>query len=273
LRAKWAGRLGAEGIRTADEFFQTTSMSGTAELCWTPKTDRLDSLIAILSDYPTARLRIEAAISTGDGDRGDYLRRELSPLDQRHELFRRYLKALRNAGFQEEWNSERLRASPEQIPAAPISAAVARLLGYPSKPAFGVFLLHYCKPIAFQLPNGFMASEPIAPGGAGALLGSIPLLDKLISGGVRLRQAKRFPAISVHESLHGFRGSPKAVPLLERVLTSGPELGREYSDLIHKWSSGPEEYFVVAGEVYLSETPASETTMSASATWLRRNGG
>ncbi|MCQ6560654.1 hypothetical protein NNL21_18360 [Paenibacillus mendelii] len=113
-----------------------------------------------------------------------------------------------------------------------IDEALSHFLGSRPHVCSTVYLATYIKPIAFQLPNGAMVMHA-GPHGY-------------------MRLPKHMLQLCLHESLHGFPGSEQAQQLQDELRTSHLEFAKQYKDLLTIYHSGPEEYFVVGAEAYLS---------------------
>jgi hypothetical protein len=86
-------------------------------------------------------------------------------------------------------------------------------------------------------------------------------------------KARRFATVALHESLHGFPHSADAIALQDALIAKNPALTREYAALRNQWHEGPEEYFVVAAEAYLSEALGIRTSIDSEAYIRNQNGG
>jgi hypothetical protein len=146
-----------------------------------------------------------------------------------------------------------LRRSLGELPDNGVDQTLSRFLGIERKPVRRVVLLYYASPISFTLPGAVMASECPRPSGIVALVSGLPWLGGAVSLAAAREMARRFALIALHESLHGFPRNADAVDLQDTLLARNPALAREYAALRTHWHEGPEEYFVVAAEAYLSE--------------------
>ena len=281
LRASWARRLGPE-IANADAIFQTVSMSGAVRLLYALKPQGLGDLVAAFSQYDETHARMEQALSA-QGGANEYERQDLQGLGQHRQQFLEYLRALHRAGYPQDWEKAckpviekqamDLIASLAELPDADTARTLARFLGCPRTPVRGIILLYYASPIAFQLPDGFMASEAGEPAGFNAFVTRIPGLGRVASHTWTMEKARRFAAVALHESLHKFPRSADAIALQDALIAKNPALAREYTALKSQWHEGPEEYSVVAAEAYLSETLGIRSHNEAGTYVKNQNGG
>jgi hypothetical protein len=282
LRSIWAGRLGSAGIANADAIFETVSMSGAVRLLYALKPEGLGDLVSGFSRYDETRARIEQSLSARGGAT-EYERQDLQALDRNRQQFLEYLRALQRAGYSSDWDqtckpaiekqAADLRTSLAELPDGDTARTLARFLRCPRTPTRGIILLYYASPIGFQLPDGVMAVEAGEPIGVNGFLAKIPGLGRVASHGWRLQKARQFAAIALHESLHGFPHSAEAIALQDALIAKSPTLTREYTALKTQWHEGPEEYAVVAGEAYLSETLGIRSHKEAETYLKNENGG
>ena len=118
-----------------------------------------------------------------------------------------------------------------------------------------------------------MASEAGEPIGFNAFISNIPGLGHVAAHAWTLAKARRFTAVALHESLHKFPRSADAIALHDALIAKSPALTREYTALKKQWHEGPEEYSVVAGEAYLSETLGIRSHSEAESYIKSQNGG
>jgi len=111
---------------------------------------------------------------------------------------------------------------------------ISKFLGEPEVESdYSIYMCTYIKPIAVQLSQNAMAVHQGPPG-------YMPLLSNLLS-------------VIVHESLHGFKGTDEAQREQNIYLEKYPPLMKKYEEMITTWKSGPEEFFVIAAETYITE--------------------
>lgn len=282
LRPIWAKRLGSAGIANADALFETVSMSGAVRLLYALRPERLSDLVTAFSQYDETRARIVQSLSTAGGA-NEYERQDLQGLSQHRQQFLEYFMALQQAGYAQDWEkvckpvvekqATELKAGLAELPDADTARTLSRFLGCPRAPTRGIILLYYAKPISFQLPGGVMASETGEPTGLDALLSNIPGLGQAALRASTLKKARIFANVALHESLHNFPRSADAIALQDALIAKSPALTREYATLKTQWHEGPEEYFVVAGEAYLSETLGIRSHNEAETYIKNQNGG
>jgi hypothetical protein len=262
LRNEWTGRMGAAGTANADAVFKTVSMSGTARLLFVLGPRQLADVVTAFAHYSESRGRIVESLSARGGGT-EYERQDLAALDQVQRPFLDYLVALKKAGFSEDWKAQRrpsleqwaavLRTSLDRLPVEGADRTLSRFLGINRRPVRHVVLLYYASPISFRLPGAAMATECPRPTGLDALVSGLPWIGGLVKEAAAREMARRFALIALHESLHEFPRSADALARQDNLLAKNPDLSREYAALRRKWHEGPEEYFVVAAEAYLSE--------------------
>lgn len=99
--------------------------------------------------------------------------------------------------------------------------------------SYQIFLGTYTKPITFQLSRHAMVTHQGPPG-------YIPL-------------PKQVACLAIHEAIHGFPGSNLAQQEQEKLRSESDNFNHKFLEIINEWQSGPEEFFVIAAEAYISE--------------------
>ncbi len=277
LRSTWTDRLGSEGMAKADALFSAVSMSGTARLLYTLRPETLDDLDTAFQEFEKSRAVIESSLVARGGGT-EYERQDLAALGKYRNQFLDYFQALRKAGYLQIWEREckpsmenqadELRMGLAELPNADTERVLTRFLGCARAPTHHVILLYYASPIAFQLPDGVMASEASESG----LSSRIPWLGNAFRPGAR-EKARRFGSVALHESLHNIPRSTEVTAMQDAAIAGRPALAHEYAVLRDKWHAGPEEYAVVGAEAYLSEVLGLRSRDEAAKYIAAENGG
>ncbi|WP_314589827.1 hypothetical protein [Paenibacillus terrigena] len=118
-------------------------------------------------------------------------------------------------------------------PLESIQSLVSQFLGSAPYSSYSIYMCTYIKPITVQLSKNAMATHQGPPG-------YMPLPNHIVN-------------MCIHESLHGFNGSDEAQEEQKKLCEWSPAFNSKYQELLTKWQSGPEEFFVVGAEAYLSE--------------------
>jgi hypothetical protein len=121
------------------------------------------------------------------------------------------------------------------IPYKKLQTTLSSFLGSDlSEEHYQVYLATYIKPIAFQLSKQSMVTHPGPPG-------YMPL-------------PKQLACLCIHETIHVFPGSDSAQIEQEKLRLKSETFNSNYLDITNVWHCGPEEFFVVGAEAYLTES-------------------
>lgn len=225
VREKWAAKLGENGASLIPQVRSVISMSKLCSELSRTEVMTLDDLIRFFED---------ATNLYGSN---------LQILLPHREVFYECFKMLKNLGLDQTWGG-RVKPYLEDLakqyrhvmtksyPLEEMRRKINLFLGAPQPICSRVFLAAYIKPIAFQLPNGGMVMHP-GPHGY-------------------MHLPKQLACLCLHESLHGFPDSALAQERQDERRKTNNEFEKQYQELIAKYNSGPEEYFVVGAEAYLS---------------------
>lgn len=225
VREKWLATLGKSGSLLITKVRSVISMSKLCSELYRINIMTLDDLIFFFEDATNLH------------------KSNLQILLPHREVFHECFKMLKNLGLDKTWAS---RAKPyleglaqqyrhvmnKSYPLEDMQRETNKFLGASQPICSVVFLATYIKPIVFQLPNGGMVMHP-APHGY-------------------MHLPKQLACLCLHESLHGFPHSAHAQEGQDELRKKNNEFEQQYQELIVKYNSGPEEYFVVGAEAYLS---------------------
>ncbi|MCL6442204.1 MAG: hypothetical protein K6T83_01850 [Alicyclobacillus sp.] len=276
LRSEWSSRLGEAGLRQVDDVHQSISMSRLCYWLEYLKPNTLDDLLSLFttglqdaqttirspesttSPESTASLENTASLeSTASRAVSDAIENLLAHRENLLALFRR----LKLAGFDTHWrewilpaledSARRLLQNASKHDLSQVRSTLQQFVGVPDiQLTTHVYITYYTKPIAFQLPGGAMVCNA----------------DHLPTPETVLR-------LAIHESIHGFPGSQEAQREQDKLRRNNPLFDAHYHTLMDKFHSGPEEYFVVGAEAYLTERLRLRTSEECSAYLLHQNGG
>lgn len=225
VREKWAAKIGESGSSLISHVRSVISMS---KLCSELSRIEIMTLNDVISFFEDATNLHQSSLQI---------------LLPHREVFHECFKMLKNLGLDQTWGG---RAKPyleglakqyrhvmnQSYPLEEMRREINLFLGAPRSICSKVFFATYIKPIAFQLPNGGMVMHP-GPHGYMYL-------------------PKQLACLCLHESLHCFPNSALAQERQDELLKTNNEFKKQYQELIAKYNSGPEEYFVVGAEAYLS---------------------
>jgi hypothetical protein len=226
VKEKWVAKLGESGASLIHEVRSIISMSKLCSELSRLKIKTLDDIIRFFEDATSVH------------------KSNLHTLLPHREVFFQCFQLLKVIELDKTWESKvkpYLQDLAQQYhyvmtnayPLDEMEKEVHMFLGTPQLICSTVFFATYIKPIAFQLPNGAMVMHP-GPHGY-------------------MQLPKQLAKLCLHESLHGFPDSALAQERQDELKRSNVEFEKEYQELITKYRSGPEEYFVVGAEAYLSE--------------------
>lgn len=225
VRQNWESKLGVQGLKLVNDVCNKISMSNLCANLSQFEVRTLDEIIQVLQDFPKHK-------------------NWENVIEDNLNLLSDCFYMLKQAGLQTAWNQ---RAKPylldtaEQYqmvmdsvyPLNKMEEVLSSFLAAKQPLCSTVYFATYIKPIAFQLPNGAMVMHA-GPHGY-------------------MQLPKQLAQLCLHESLHGFPGSRQAQLLQNDLKKSNVEFDKQYQELLSKYHSGPEEYFVVGAEAYLSE--------------------
>lgn len=224
VREKWAAKLEESGASLIAQARSVISMSTLCSEFSRMKIMNLDEIIRFFADAANLQSNLQ----------------ELLP---HREVFHACFKMLKSFELDKTWES---RVKPylegeaehyrqvmnKTYPLEEMERAINRFLGAPRPICSRIYLAAYIKPIAFQLPNGGMAMHPRPRG------------DMYLP--------KQLACLVLHESLHGFPDSMLAQERQSELQKANHAFEEHDQAWIAKYNSGPEEYFVVGAEAYLS---------------------
>ncbi|WP_308635716.1 hypothetical protein [Paenibacillus silvisoli] len=247
VREKWGAKLGESG---AARIQRVRSMISMSELC--SEVSRLDiktldEMIGLFSNAGESSLMILGAT-----------------LHAKRETFFQCFRLLKEIELDQTWES-RIKpyllemaqryhlAINSEYSLSEIENEIRTFLGAPHLICSKVYLSTYIKPIAFRLPDGAMVMHP-APNG-------------------QLQLPRHFAQLWLHESLHGFPDSEIAQNRQNELRKTNAPFEQRYEELMSTYNSGPEEYFVVGAEAYLSSKLNIRTHEECMDYLARQNGG
>jgi hypothetical protein len=225
VKQNWEPKLGKQGLKLVNEVCSKISMSKLCSEISTFEVRTLDDIIVVLHNFSKQS-------------------HEKNLISENLKLLNDCFQMLKQAGLQIAWNQ---RVKPylldiaEQYqmvmstayPLNKMKETVASFLGDKQPLCSTVYFTTYIKPIAFQLPNGAMVMHA-GPHGY-------------------MQLPKHLARLCLHESIHGFTGSMQSQQQQDELRKSNVKFDKQYQELITKYHCGPEEYFVIGAEAYLSE--------------------
>lgn len=225
VREKWVAKLGESGAALINEVRSVISMSKLCSELSRLEIKTLDDIIHFFKDATSVQ------------------KSSLHTLLPHREVFLQCFQLLKVVELDKTWES---RVKPylqdltqqyhnvmtKVYPLDEMEKEVITFLGAPQPICSKVFFATYIKPIAFQMPNGAMVMHP-EPHGC-------------------IKLPKDLAQLCLHESLHGFPNSVLAQERQDELRRLNIEFAKQYQELITKYHSSSEEYFVVGAEAYLS---------------------
>lgn len=237
VREQYGLRFGDEGLKLIDRVATTFSMSGLCKLLSYFDVNSLDDIIYCLQNFDQLITSIDVEEK--------YIKQLADHLLEMKALLLDCFVLLKESNIDENW---RLNIKPHiQNVAEQLNGAMSTLIPYNNLrttlssflgtdlPAisYQVYLATYIKPITFQLSIQGMVTHQGPPG-------YMPL-------------PKQIACLCIHETIHGFPGSELAQIEQEKLRLKSDSFNDSYLEIINNWQSGPEEFFVVGAEAYLTE--------------------
>jgi len=244
VRQNWLPKLGQD-FKILNEICEKISMSNLCSILSMYDVKTIDDITIVLQDY--------AKHENGASVISDNL-----------EILSEGFRILKQAEVQVTWNqrvkpylsniSEQYQMVMGSVfPLEQIDATISSFLAAEQPLCSTVYFATYIKPIAFKLTKGAMVMHA-GPHGY-------------------MQLPRRLAQLCLHESLHGFSGSSQAQLRQDELRKSNERFNTEYNTLITTYHSGPEEYFVVGAEAYLSEKLMLRTRDDCIEYLKNQNGG
>lgn len=237
VREHYSPRLGDVGLKLIDQVVTFFSISGLCKLLSYFSVESLDDVIKSLQDFNQLINNIDI--------KEEYIKQLAANVSEKRELLLDCFGHIKESDIDENWRRN-IKPSIQNV-ADQLNGAMSSLIPYhnlrttlstflgtdlPSK-SYQVYLATYIKPIAFQLSKQGMVTHQGPPG-------YMPL-------------PKQIACICIHETIHGFPGSEIAQIEQEKLRLKSNTFNQSYLDIINNWHSGPEEFFVVGAEAYLTQ--------------------
>nr|WP_144923964.1 hypothetical protein [Paenibacillus bovis] len=244
VREHYKPIIGEKGINLVDQVLNCLSMSALCKLFSYVEVSSLKDIIQRLRNFEDTYKTIKQNLEANNLE-GEYLEQTLENLANNKELFLDCFECMKEAGIDGNWRSniqpyiQNVAGQLEQTmsvlyPYSQISSKLSTFLScdLPIQP-YRVYLATYIKPISFQLSQQAMVTHQGPPG-------YMPI-------------PKSIACLCIHETIHGFPGSEFAQMEQKKLRLKSKAFNHQYTNLINNWQSGPEEFFVVGAEAYLSE--------------------
>lgn len=256
--------LGERGIELVDSAVSVISMSALCRLLSKLAIQTLDDIIYRLRNWEETALVFESTEVKFDLQEMG-LDQDLRILSENKVLILACFEQLKATEIDENWRrniSPHIQDVAEQLqgamsalyPYEKIRQTVSLFLGRELPLAtYQVFFATYIKPIAFTLSNQAMVTHQGPPG-------YMPI-------------PKQIATLCIHESLHGFPETAEAQKEQEQLRRRDEAFNEQYLNIVQKWRSGPEEFFVVGAEAYLTEVLQIRTHKECITYLETQNGG
>jgi hypothetical protein len=245
VREHYVTKLGERGMNLVDQAVNCLSMSALCKLLSYLKVNTINDIIHCLRNFEYTYTTIKLNLDANNLEDG-HMKQSLDNLAINKGLFLECFDSIQQAKIDENWRNniqphihnvagQLSKTISVLYPYHQIRSMLSSFLGYhlSSRP-YQVYLATYIKPIAFQLSKQAMVTHQGPPG-------YMPL-------------PKEIACLCIHETIHRFPGSELAQIEQEKLRMKNETFNRKFLELINHWQSGPEEFFVVGAEAYLTET-------------------